>query len=173
MGFPSPCGVWVVSVDRYDMSAVLKVSVPLRGVGCFVSLEPSSALWTGFRPLAGCGLFHKGSKEDQGVRWSFRPLAGCGLFHYVRCSKELRPGFRPLAGCGLFLSHATIYDCRDVSVPLRGVGCFRDVNVFVCSYRSFRPLAGCGLFPEDGRLKTIAKVSVPLRGVGCFKQKEK
>ena len=33
--FPSPCGVWVVS--RGEMFAPLgrKVSVPLRGVGCF------------------------------------------------------------------------------------------------------------------------------------------
>ena len=57
----------------------------------------------GFRPLAGCGLFPKGSKEDQGVRWSFRPLAGCGLFLFQVRMVLLFVCFRPLAGCGLFL----------------------------------------------------------------------
>ncbi len=37
--FPSPCGVWVVSVScQYDFRG-LKVSVPSRGVGCFDHIE--------------------------------------------------------------------------------------------------------------------------------------
>ena len=33
--FPSPCGVWVVSVEIMKEINVEYVSVPLRGVGCF------------------------------------------------------------------------------------------------------------------------------------------
>ena len=33
--FPSPCGVWVVSARSLNLMAILTVSVPLRGVGCF------------------------------------------------------------------------------------------------------------------------------------------
>ena len=33
--FPSPCGVWVVSNKNERMKRKMKVSVPLRGVGCF------------------------------------------------------------------------------------------------------------------------------------------
>ena len=47
--FPSPCGVWVVSWRRGCAMRKAKVSVPLRGVGCFkrffsarpISLFPS------------------------------------------------------------------------------------------------------------------------------------
>ena len=60
--FPSPCGVWVVSreVRRGDRRG--KVSVPLRGVGCFQYAEGHTYEEPGFRPLAGCGLFHTGGK---------------------------------------------------------------------------------------------------------------
>ena len=34
--FPSPCGVWVVSLERAGYHVVVLVSVPLRGVGCFM-----------------------------------------------------------------------------------------------------------------------------------------
>ena len=55
--FPSPCGVWVVSVR---------------------ALPPPRAI-RGFRPLAGCGLFLLSGGLHETVT-SFRPLAGCGLF---------------------------------------------------------------------------------------------
>ena len=35
--FPSPCGVWVVSATSHALVMVGKVSVPLRGVGCFAA----------------------------------------------------------------------------------------------------------------------------------------
>ena len=79
--FPSPCGVWVVSKKgansgvntgsfrplagrglfpsgrclRHGLSGV---SVPLRGVGCFIRVQAAPRAIRGFRPLAGCGLFH-------------------------------------------------------------------------------------------------------------------
>ena len=34
--FPSPCGVWVVSFSLVVPQHFSQVSVPLRGVGCFV-----------------------------------------------------------------------------------------------------------------------------------------
>ena len=34
--FPSPCGVWVVSIrGARKTGEIIRVSVPLRGVGCF------------------------------------------------------------------------------------------------------------------------------------------
>ena len=99
--FPSPCGVWVVSIL---LSATLSSS--------------------SFRPLAGCGLFpvriQQGHRLQEfpspcgvwvvsecagkhGHQKGFRPLAGCGLFLRLTIDNRAKSGFRPLAGCGLFL----------------------------------------------------------------------
>ena len=37
--FPSPCGVWVVSATKTIRRGSRPVSVPLRGVGCFLYYE--------------------------------------------------------------------------------------------------------------------------------------
>ena len=37
--FPSPCGVWVVSLADSINYYIDSVSVPLRGVGCFATAE--------------------------------------------------------------------------------------------------------------------------------------
>ena len=123
----------------------------------------------GFRPLAGCGLFPKGSKEDQGVRWSFRPLAGCGLFltwtvenideymfpspcgvWVVSAISDARPAsiqsFRPLAGCGLFRRGVFTRLGAERFRPLAGCGLFLLCIVDMKCHGCFRPLAGCGLF---------------------------
>ena len=55
------------------------VSVPLRGVGCFLDVDWEELRSECFRPLAGCGLFHNNVLTYEDVE-SFRPLAGCGLF---------------------------------------------------------------------------------------------
>ena len=56
------------------------VSVPLRGVGCFASLEMEYCWHQVSVPLRGVGCFvattDLGVVADEG----FRPLAGCGLF---------------------------------------------------------------------------------------------
>ena len=100
--FPSPCGVWVVSVPR---DGVLLASEFPSPCGVWVvsvrALPPPRAI-RGFRPLAGCGLF----------------LLSGGLHETVT-------SFRPLAGCGLFQTNNELtYADIEVSVPLRGVGCF-------------------------------------------------
>ena len=64
--FPSPCGVWVVSWRYYYYDTDHR----------------------GFRPLAGCGLFH-GANTGKNIVNSFRPLAGCGLFR-LRHIQETR-----------------------------------------------------------------------------------
>ena len=79
--FPSPCGVWVVSMENKLSYAEIEVSVPLRGVGCFKKQSERMKRQNGFRPLAGCGLF----LADRCVKYAFdgfRPLAGCGLFQH-------------------------------------------------------------------------------------------
>ena len=56
-GFPSPCGVWVVSSTDTTRTQTTRVSVPLRGVGCFVR----ECIYRGFCPvsipLRGVGCF--------------------------------------------------------------------------------------------------------------------
>ena len=103
-GFPSPCGVWVVSMAQFFANCkTLKFPSPCgvwvvstitnekRGIIMFPS---PCGVWVVSRV---CYADHKNTK-------SFRPLAGCGLFLGQR-------------GQGLRLI---------VSVPLRGVGCFYD-----------------------------------------------
>ena len=77
--FPSPCGVWVVSVR---------------------ALPPPRAI-RGFRPLAGCGLFPV--RIQQGHRLQEFP-SPCGVWVVSECAGKHghQKGFRPLAGCGLF-----------------------------------------------------------------------
>ena len=58
--FPSPCGVWVVSMQHHASQAnTSQVSVPLRGVGCFTKATTTCRSEGCFRPLAGCGLFRQ------------------------------------------------------------------------------------------------------------------
>ena len=143
--FPSPCGVWVVSreVRRGDRRG--KVSVPLRGVGCFT--------------------MKKIIKEEF---WGFRPLAGCGLFRYRLGGVTVSEVSVPLRGVGCFCCGREMEPTQVVSVPLRGVGCFPFHQYEKTTGKSFRPLAGCGLFLINSSKYMLDFVSVPLRGVGCF-----
>ena len=167
--FPSPCGVWVVSLLPQRRSGRYGFR-PLAGCGLFPSGRCLRHGLSGVSvPLRGVGCFQYGHNKDTDYK-SFRPLAGCGLFRAIRVQAAPRASFRPLAGCGLFLSDPV----------LRG-----------CSLPRFRPLAGCGLFRGWGCCKWIIRrfpspcgvwvvsgqqvqlpvrqlVSVPLRGVGCF-----
>ena len=45
-------------------AAQILVSVPLRGVGCFNDILEGIVTNAGFRPLAGCGLFHNGYEME-------------------------------------------------------------------------------------------------------------
>ena len=124
-GFPSPCGVWVVSKSCRKGWRVSRVSVPLRGVGCFstaattertIRFPSPCGVWVvsvralppprairGFRPLAGCGLFPV--RIQQGHRLQEFP-SPCGVWVVSECAGKHghQKGFRPLAGCGLFQS---------------------------------------------------------------------
>ena len=146
----------------------------------------------GFRPLAGCGLFHE-LDEQRGADRGFRPLAGCGLFplpgrkHQKGAAKFPSPcgvwvvskkgansgvntgSFRPLAGRGLFPSGRCLrHGLSGVSVPLRGVGCFIRVQAAPRAIRGFRPLAGCGLFLLFSEAETPLGGFRPLAGCGLF-----
>ena len=146
--FPSPCGVWVVSMwptkllGRCDL-----VSVPLRGVGCFeadrMEIQGEKLMFP-----SPCGVWVVSMKKDENGEWITR--------------------FRPLAGCGLFRFRSPKASIISVSVPLRGVGCFQESQNDHRNRKCFRPLAGCGLFPESWENLSWSMVSVPLRGVGCF-----
>ena len=55
------------------------VTVPLRGVSCFLGVGVASLRVVCYRPLAGCKLFllfNKGNTKTP----RYRPLAGCKLF---------------------------------------------------------------------------------------------
>ena len=80
-----------------------RVSVPLRGVGCFYSRSAKDWRdYTGFRPLAGCGLFPSGRCLRHGLSGVSVPLRGVGCFDMQMRHWEEIGSFRPLAGCGLF-----------------------------------------------------------------------
>ena len=99
--FPSPCGVWVVSPSQVERlhhqsfrplagcglfpsrvlcSRWVIVSVPLRGVGCFLCMSRSATCGTVSVPLRGVGCFGMKCPTMKNASRSFRPLAGCGLF---------------------------------------------------------------------------------------------
>ena len=144
-GFPSPCGVWVVSKNYKGKDFITWFSSPC-GVWVVSKTQTKRRLKTSFRPLAGCGLFPSGRCLRHGLSGVSVPLRGVGCFSGACRLSRRRAGFRPLAGCGLFPSEREIIAAILVSVPLRGVGCF------------FFYSCNC---PADS-------VSVPLRGVGCF-----
>ena len=56
-GFPSPCGVWVVSRMGVLQMDYTKVSVPLRGVGCFRAAMSEGGVPEVSVPLRGVGCF--------------------------------------------------------------------------------------------------------------------
>ena len=101
-----------------------KVSVPLRGVGCFVLQIGQLGHLVVSVPLRGVGCFPL-PRASQSAAACFRPLAGCRLFLYYGGGGTIGASFRPLAGCRLF-RHQGLVDALEtvVSVPLRGVDCF-------------------------------------------------
>ena len=145
--FPSPCGVWVVSLQN--------------------SLSPQGA---SFRPLAGCGLFPR-RLHGCDAEICFRPLAGCGLFpSRVLCSRWVIVSV-PLRGVGCFwvrITHASNFlrfpspcgvwvvsfqwvkqNRRGGFRPLAGCGLFLFALLRMDGLVGFRPLAGCGLFRQS------------------------
>ena len=206
-------GVGCFSWRYYYYDTVFCVSVPLRGVGCFgldftgVEIDPEVSV-----PLRGVGCFYSRSAKDWRDYTGFRPLAGCGLFRYRLGGVTVSEVSVPWRGVGCFRGEMFAPLGRKVSVPLRGVGCFDPIvgdivilkfpspcGVWVVSSCSiclisllafpspcgvwvvsrgggvmtvyiagFRPLAGCGLFLKTYMVAIQGQVSVPLRGVGCF-----
>ena len=129
-----------------SIRASLKVSVPLRGVGCFDAAPHALHILCKVSvPLRGVGCFANRMLYVIG-EW-FPSPCGVWVVSPDRLLHAQAGGFRPLAGCGLFPSAQESMDIKKVSVPLRGVGCF----------------AG------KGADRVGKRVSVPLRGVGCFK----
>ena len=122
-GFPSPCGVWVVSTQICDRLNAVKVSVPLRGVGCFMAMC-AYALDDVFP--SPCGVWVV-SLMPELVNSAAEFPSPCGVWVVsARTRQQTGPG---------------------VSVPLRGVGCFLFAAPLSAALTGFRPLAGCGLFP--------------------------
>ena len=104
-GFPSPCGVWVVS-----------------GRACGSS-GPRS-----FRPLAGCGLFLRFT-ASKSVPCVSVPLRGVGCFD-MRIAMSCALAFPSPCGVWVVSSYCKASCIRFlVSVPLRGVGCFMSIAI--------------------------------------------
>ena len=99
------------------------VSVPLRGVKCFMGLEQTAIERLRFRPLAGYKVFRP---LAQGVRWASVVSV-------------------PLRGVSASGRHDRQAADQQVSVPLRGMECFWKKKQ-TTNFGLFRPLAGCGLF---------------------------
>ena len=107
--FPSPCGVWVVSLADSINYHIDSVSVPLRGVGCFMKSQAKEPGFFSFRPLAGCGLFQPHRNWVQDAARVSVPLRGVGCFLEDHDAATSACGFRPLAGCGLFRQSCTFF----------------------------------------------------------------
>ena len=71
------CGLFPASI-RKELN-MEKVSVPLRGVGCFESLLCRSQKYKKFPSPCGVWVV-SGTTGPRPTAHSFRPLAGCGLF---------------------------------------------------------------------------------------------
>ena len=171
-----------------------RVSVPLRGVGCFYLLIKAVSHGKMFPSPCGvwvvspkrkthtstavfpspCGVWVVSAISDARPAsiQSFRPLAGCGLFHIIVIQAGRNGCFRPLAGCGLFRLSGGDPSPLWVSVPLRGVGCFAGGGIAIGAKRVSVPLRGVGCFHQIKPVYKIEEVSVPLRGVGCFQEEE-
>ena len=121
--FPSPCGVWVVSLVAlalkpsacfrplagcglfrrcFTYRTRTRVSVPLRGVGCFDIEIILSALWEFPSP---CGVWVVSVEfETDSLKAAFPSPCGVWVVSRAGCRpNRIEEGFRPLAGCGLFL----------------------------------------------------------------------
>ena len=123
----------------------MQVSVPLRGVGCFYRLKAIA-------------------KEEMG----FRPLAGCGLFHAERRSQKARGVSVPLRGVGCFLIKINHPDVGGFPSPC-GVWVVSGISRRLCGSTSFRPLAGCGLFLVSAMTVENTSGFRPLAGCGLFR----
>ena len=126
-GFPSPCGVWVVSsgCKLRGWCDNVGVSVPLRGVGCFPT-RPERYEDRAFP--SPCGVWVVSEKYGYTESDSGFP-SPCGEWVVS------------IGGCMTKLSIL-------VSVSLRGVGCFQQNRSDEKWANGFRPLAGCGLFRQ-------------------------
>ena len=167
-GFPSPCGVWVVSHGCIDTATGISFR-PLAGCGLFLLPLLSPLITLSFRPLAGCGLFQSYCRRHCHPQVSVPlrgvgcfagllimmmekgggsvPLRGVGCFDSIAEMSNATCGFRPLAGCGLFPITTGASAALTGFRPLAGCGLFQLLVQIICENQSFRPLAGCGLFP--------------------------
>ena len=170
-GFPSPCGVWVVSAAKEWISKLWEgVSVPLRGVGCFRQFCNSLIGTVVSVPLRGVGCF-MGNSYAERVQREFPSPCGVWVVSLVKAQIEWVKEFP--SPCGVWV--VSIRGARKtgeiirVSVPLRGVGCFRQGAASATGYQGFP--SPCGVWVVSTcRCATGRRsgVSVPLRGVGCF-----
>ena len=103
------------------------------------------------------------------AKTGFRPLAGCGLFPFDHCDQLATVTFP--SPCGVWVVSGA--ECagkhgHQVSVPLRGVGCFDEKPEQDAEKTVSVPLRGVGCFPGHLESFDVLAVSVPLRGVGRF-----
>ena len=149
------------------MSLRRKVSVPLRGVGCFnpivgdiviLKFPSPCGVWVVSAPTqynvivdefpSPCGVWVV-SYNDCAIQFEIWFPSPCGVWvvSYIILTETLVACFRPLAGCGLFLGYWQFKRGCESFRPLAGCGLFLLSFVLAVAISSFRPLAGCGLFP--------------------------
>ena len=124
-----------------------RVSVPLRGVDCYLCVLQHIKVYLVSVPLRGvdCYFCHFSTQHYRPIQ--FPSPYGVWIATSSMCGKKITVNrFRPLTGCGLLRIHNShnIITNR-VSVPLRGVDCYpRHIRQYRKA-RGFRPLTGCGL----------------------------
>ena len=187
--FPSPCGVWVVSMTIYIAGGITGFPSPC-GVWV-VSTCSSRQCRTArcFRPLAGCGLFPSEREIIAAILVSV-PLRGVGCFCDKRCEACQYPEFP--SSCGVWVVSYNRHTGRTKWMfpspcgvwvvsplrggplpplgfrPLAGCGLFRGRRHSNRGKACFRPLAGCGLFPPNQAGVQDRGGFRPLAGCGLF-----
>ena len=144
------------------------VSVPLRGVGCFVQQTNKAVGCKVSVPLRGVGCFYYALMVSASDR---RFPSPCGVWVVSRYHTLPEPFPRFPSPCGVWVVSwlmVMMVTALVVSVPLRGVGCFRDFAKRPTEDDRFRPLAGCGLFPLDDATHQGPVGFRPLAGCGLF-----
>ena len=164
-------GVGCFDAAPHALHILCKVSVPLRGVGCFSwRYYYYDTVFCVSVPLRGVGCFN--TMQRYNVAWNEFP-SPCGVW-VVSCRYQIKPVYKievsvPLRGVGCFSDKSIKPLVLSVSVPLRGVGCFPQ-SISQALQQLFPSPCGVWVVSNDRCNKTVNKiVSVPLRGVGCFK----
>ena len=140
----------------------------MRGVGCFRITPARSSRATGFRPLAGCGLFRAAKCL---LRWGARFPSPCGVWVVSEEQSNDSKACAFPSPCGVWVV-STIESIESAAKPFPSPCGVWVVSTKMNRYYIVRGFPSpCGVWVVSSGCKLrhgLSGVSVPLRGVGCF-----